>query len=73
MFYLLRYFNKALKQLCLENRSKAYWQNLEYENPSSVKFLGSAVFGDGDGNMTEILREYHDQTCRPVESRQTLL
>jgi len=62
-----------MKHLYLENRYKTYRHNLKYVNPGSVKFLGFAVFGERDGNMTEVLREYHNQTRRPVEDNKTAL
>lgn len=62
-----------MKHLYLENRYKTYRHNLKYVNPGGVKFLGFAVFGERDGKMTEVLREYHDQTRRPVEDNKTVL
>lgn len=53
--------------------TKTYRQNLKYVNPAGVKLLGFAVFGEGDGNMAKILRENHNQTCRPVEENKTVL
>lgn len=60
-----------MKHSYLENRYKTYRQNLKYVNLCGVKFLGSAVFGERDGNMTEVLREYHNQTRRPVEDNKS--